>query len=110
MESEIEKCLPTYMSLVHKLKVTFNNKIYTERINAHKCSLTLLMKEFDDSQVLEYLLDQENIDNVQVFLSDFVEMLVDLSVDESNVLLCGSSKQQLTNKLFEKWEQIFIQH
>jgi hypothetical protein len=58
---------------------------------------------------LEYLLDQENIDNATVFLSDFMEMLVDLSVNESNVLLCGSSKQQLSNKHFEKMEQILVQ-
>ncbi len=58
---------------------------------------------------MEYLLDQENIDNATVFLSDFMEMLVDLSVNESNVLLCGSSKQQLSNKHFEKMEQILVQ-
>ena len=39
-----------------------------------------------------------------------MEMLVDLSVDESNVLLCGSSKQQPTNKHFEKLEQLFIEN
>jgi hypothetical protein len=47
-------------------------------------------------------LEEDNIDNSEVFLSDFMEMLVDFSVDESNVLLCGSSKQQLMNKNFKK--------
>jgi hypothetical protein len=62
------------------------------------------MEPFEGSAVLEYLMEKDNIDNVQVFVSDFMEMLVDFSVDESNVLLCGSSRQQLTNRHFEKLE------
>lgn len=55
-------------------------------------------------------MNEENIDNAKVFLSDFMEMLVDFSVDESNVLLCGSSRHQMTNKYFEKLEQLIVQH
>lgn len=62
------------------------------------------MEKFEGSAVLEYLMENDNIDNAQVFVSDFMEMLVDFSVDESNVLLCGSSRQQLVNKHFEKLE------
>lgn len=62
------------------------------------------MEKFEGSAVLEYLMENDNIDNAQVFVSDFMEMLVDFSVDESNVLLCGSSRQQLVNKNFEKLE------
>lgn len=52
-------------------------------------------EQHEGSQVLEYLLNEDNIDSSEVYLSDFVEMLVDLSIDEDTVLLCGHSEQYL---------------
>jgi hypothetical protein len=36
-------------------------------------------------------------------------MMVDLSIDENNILLCGHSQQLLSN-VFDKFEQKFIEY
>jgi hypothetical protein len=43
--------------------------------------------------VLEYLIEKENIDSFQSFLSEFSEMFTDLSTDKYNVALNGHSLQ-----------------
>ncbi len=91
MESEIQKSIPIYLNLVHKLKLNFKNEIYN-KINFNQIpNIIQEMEMYEGSPVLEYLMDTQNIDNVQVFLSDFMEMLIDLSLDQNNVLFCGHS-------------------
>lgn len=42
-------------------------------------------------------------------MANFIEMLIDLSVDEYNVLLCGHSEQFLGG-LYEQWEEAFLKY
>lgn len=78
MDSEVEKCLPIYIELVHKLKINLKNQAYLEIMSEIEPAQTKTDNK-EESEILEYLLDGDNIDNLQVFLSDFMEMLVDFS-------------------------------
>lgn len=78
MDSEVEKCLPIYMELVDKLKINLKNQPYLETMDNNVPAQTKTDNN-EESKILEYLLDGDNIDNLQVFLSDFMEMLVDYS-------------------------------